>query len=313
MTQKPKYWRLRIITLLCSAGLLLPLIVRLLPDSSGKTGWLLDLAVHWQWLFFAGLLVCVAVAGWLDKKWALFAVLLPLPWLSASPALLQGDTGPILTLASSNIHVGTTQVGPLANWLAQEKPDFVVLLEVSPELAMNLPTLKDYPYQILHPDSTPFGIAMLSRLPIKDSHIIDDQNGIAHIEADVLFGQQLIAVTAFHPMPPLSPYFQQVRNQQLSALAQKNQARNIPTVLAGDLNATPWSQAFAGLDDLGWKRATGIRPTWPAWGQGVMGIPIDNVLASRHWRLKTHAVGPNLGSDHLPVVVRLALSPEPIK
>lgn len=306
-------WRLRVIILLCSSGLILPLIIRLLPDSGGNLVWLLDLVAHWQWLFFAGLLLSAVFAVWLDRKWSLFAVLLPLPWITASPTLPQGDKGSILTLASFNIQVGTTQVGPLANWLALEKPDVVVLLEVSPEFAMNLPALKAYPYQITHPDHSPFGLAMLSKWPINTSQVIDDENGIAHIEADVLFGQQLIAVTAFHPMPPLSPYFHTVRNQQLRGFAQKNMARDIPSVLAGDLNATPWSKAFSGLDGFGWHRATSIRPTWPAWGQGVMGIPIDHVLASRQWRLQSHAVGPYLGSDHLPVLVRLALPSQSIK
>ena len=41
--------RLRIVALLCTAGLLLPLLAALLPkDTGGSPVWLLDLACHWQ-------------------------------------------------------------------------------------------------------------------------------------------------------------------------------------------------------------------------------------------------------------------------
>lgn len=51
--------------------------------------------------------------------------------------------------------------------------------------------------------------------------------------------------------------------------------------------------------------ATGLAPTWPTILKGASGIPIDHVLASRHWALVGSARGPGLGSDHLPVIARL--------
>ena len=79
----------------------------------------------------------------------------------------------------------------------------------------------------------------------------------------------------------------------------------LPTVVAGDLNATPWSPAFNELDDLGLRRATGLAPTWPSALHGISGIPIDHVPASRHWRLVASGRGPDPGSDHRPVIARL--------
>jgi hypothetical protein len=79
----------------------------------------------------------------------------------------------------------------------------------------------------------------------------------------------------------------------------------LPTVVAGDLNATPWSPAFNELDDLGLRRATGLAPTWPSALHGISGIPVDHVPASRHWRLVASGREPDLGSDHRPVIARL--------
>jgi endonuclease/exonuclease/phosphatase (EEP) superfamily protein YafD len=96
-----------------------------------------------------------------------------------------------------------------------------------------------------------------------------------------------------------------VRNVKLAALVKRATASAIPTVLAGDLNATPWSSAFSGLAQLGLRRASGFTATWPAVLQGVLGPPNDQALVTQHWAVVARQVGPLLGSDHLPVLVRL--------
>jgi endonuclease/exonuclease/phosphatase (EEP) superfamily protein YafD len=116
-----------------------------------------------------------------------------------------------------------------------------------------------------------------------------------------------VRILAEHPMPPLSPFYHGQRNQKLAERAGDAGVSSLPTVLAGDLNATPWSSAFSGLAAKWLRRATGIVPTWPAAGAWLPGIPIDHVLVSRHWAVVSQERGPDLGSDHYPVLVRLAL------
>ncbi len=92
----------------------------------------------------------------------------------------------------------------------------------------------------------------------------------------------------------------------------------MPLIVAGDFNLTPWSPRFpAVLSASGLKLAdTGsIWPhTWPApsgWFYGglvVRGFPIDHILVSRHFALLAARRGPDIGSDHLPVIVDLALA-----
>jgi endonuclease/exonuclease/phosphatase (EEP) superfamily protein YafD len=79
---------------------------------------------------------------------------------------------------------------------------------------------------------------------------------------------------------------------------------SMPLIVAGDLNATPWSSAFAVAARHGLDRASGLAPTWP---RRHVGIPIDHVLADTHWRRGEAQRGPDIGSDHLPV--RVALHP----
>lgn len=272
--------------------------------------WLLDLLCHWQNLFVVGLMCGLLLAFFWDKKWLITAILLPLPWLTAAPQLpqhQQEQKGSDLQVVSFNLHAETRDIGRLAPWLAQIKPDIVVLLEVSPALAAQLPSLKQYPYQIVNADDSPFGIALLSKWPIQTSALVPDENGINNIELEILWGKQLINVLAVHPMPPLSAGFHQSRNRQFQAMVQKFAAKGTPALMIGDLNATPWSSAFLAFEHYGWRRSTGLLPTWPAWGQGLIGIPIDHVIASPHWLRQTAAIGPDLGSDHLPIHVQLSL------
>lgn len=289
----------------CLLGLLLPWLSRSLAGVHGTLPWLLDLASHWQWLFLAGLLLVALLGAWRDWRWLLPLLAAPLPWLSAAPELPTGTEGSELRVASANVYLSSTDVAPLAAWLEQVQPDLLILLEVSPQYASALQRLPGYPHRLIHADSSPFGIALLSRLPLSHTQVNEDDQGIAHLRAQLHHDDCSIGLTAFHPMPPLSPDYHARRDTRLRELLQANGGQ--PALLAGDLNATPWSNAFAGLDDLGWRRASGLAPTWPSLGAGLMGIPIDHVLATRHWRLLGQEGGPDIGSDHLPILVRLAL------
>lgn len=78
-------------------------------------------------------------------------------------------------------------------------------------------------------------------------------------------------------------------------------------VIAGDLNASPWSSALWPLTDVGFhdtRRGHGIHATWPAWFLPLR-VPIDYVLASPSLVAWTHEVLPDIGSDHLAIAVEL--------
>ena len=81
----------------------------------------------------------------------------------------------------------------------------------------------------------------------------------------------------------------------------------LPGLLAGDLNASPWSQATRELHALGWYRANDLQATWPALGRGWLGIAIDQVVVRGPWRVAEQHLGPDLGADHLPRRLHLQL------
>ena len=127
---------------------------------------------------------------------------------------------------------------------------------------------------------------------------------MAHDEARKLH----ILVT--HPYPPVSGNTARLRNEQLAALGERVRALNGRTILAGDFNAAPYSPHFrdllgaASLRDA--ARGFGLRGTWPAQLPGLR-IRIDHVLATESVVAIDHRIGPDVGSDHLSVVVDLSL------
>ena len=109
--------------------------------------------------------------------------------------------------------------------------------------------------------------------------------------------------------PPPLPH----QARQMATLARTVQTELGPdrTIVLGDFNATPWSFALGRV-----VRASGLRRwsraqfSWPvpAALDGLVPapvLPIDHVLAGDHWRVVSLARGPDLGSDHYPLVARL--------
>lgn len=312
MPSNPEKWPPLLLPL-CLAGLLLPVVSARLTDyPAGTAAWLIDLASHWQWLFVLGLVYSCVIAMRRRLRWGIALLALPLPWLTASPLApsIEGDAPPrerVLSIAAANVHHGNGSVATLAKWIDHASPDLVVLNEVSPAYAAELGRIAGYPYRHLVPSDDPFGIGILSRFPLSGVNDVPSENGSRQVESRILWNTTAVTLVVIHPMPPISPQDHGYRNVQLARIGAAAKSHGEPTIVVGDLNATPWSGAFSGITNSGVRRATGLAPTWPAIGQGFLGIPIDHVLVTDHWSVLERKIGPNIGSDHLPVMVKIVL------
>lgn len=298
------WWRRRLpipFAALCLVGFALPWASALWPTPVGVAGWAIDLAAHWQWACAAVWIGLCLSSARRRRLWLAALPLALLPLWTASPSLpaaRDAAAPPTLVLASANVHAGNPDPAPLAAWLRAQPADVVVLVELTPTYADGLQhALADgYPHHAFFAADSPFGIGLLSRLPLRDVTRNDSADGIPSLAATIDTAQGPVRVIAAHPMPPLAPHWQQARDDLFRSLARE--ARGRPTVVAGDLNATPWSRALAEASSLGLRRATGLAPTWPS---AHVGIPIDHVLAGPGWRRGETARGPDIGSDHRPI------------
>jgi len=174
------------------------------------------------------------------------------------------------------------------------------------QLVANGPVRARYPHQVLVPAYDPFGIALLSRHPFTFTETVAprDPRHTVRLRAKLAWQGREVAVSAMHPMPPLNRAYALARDAALADEARWLAAEAPLAVLAGDLNDTPWSTGVRGVSHV-LRRASGLAPTWPNLGGWLSLLPLDHVLVSTGWTRVASAVGPDLGSDHRPVVVDL--------
>ena len=292
--------RAKALVALCSVGLLLPLLSPFetaLPDA---VAWGLDLAVHWQWFFLAAMVPALLLLVLAHRRWLMVAAVLPAPWLTAMPdAVRGGEVGGALVVAAANVHVDNEVPDRLVQWVGTTKPDVLAILEISDTFAKRLGLDDVFPHHVVRPRWDPFGIALLSRHPILRHAVVEEDGATPRIEAVLDWNGTEVTVVAFHPMPPITAADHGRRNRLLADISARYADR--PTIVIGDFNATPWSSAFRAPRRNGFTIAGGLQATWPAPLRGLIGLPIDHVMVSRHWSVIDRAVGPDLGSDHLPI------------
>jgi endonuclease/exonuclease/phosphatase (EEP) superfamily protein YafD len=298
------------IATLIGAGLCLATLL----GFGGQLWWTLDLFSHFRVQYGAGLWLLAVICG-MGRKWkstgvfllfALWNSAIVWPWLSMDHALPKLDGAPVrIMLINVNTHGGDPEL--VLKELERWNPAVLVLEEISEQWLHDLDSgLTTFPHTLVRPRSDNFGIGIFSKLPLRDG----DSRSLSNAEVPTLFAvadwkDYAFQIIATHPVPPMGAEYAANRNQQLHQLG-KSLNPNLPNLVVGDLNATPWNRYFqqllqdSGLIDSSMHR--GLQTTWPtsAW---FLRIPLDHVLHTPDIRVVNRWVGEDVGSDHLPVVV----------
>lgn len=322
--------RARWLAWLCALGALAAPVARFLPaDQVPSLQWLMELPAHWQWLYLVvgaislALLMFLGRSG-MGKGWlalpALAALVLGGVFLWQPATLPRGaapaDPGAVLTVGTANLNAATTDFDPLTHWLASADAPDVVFLQEFTELAQQAlirspAVVARYPHRLAVPQPDPFGLAILSRHPLSGLQTLQPQDlrDTLRLRATVDWNGRAVHLSALHPMPPLDEGFAQARDRALVQEAQHLTAQpGGLALMAGDLNTTPWARGLFAVDGS-MRRANGMAPSWPNAFGWLSVLPLDHVLASSGWLVVGGGTGPDLGSDHRPVVVRLTVAP----
>jgi endonuclease/exonuclease/phosphatase (EEP) superfamily protein YafD len=315
-------WRKRIADALglASVGVAAASIAALL----APIGWPFELFAHFRWQVGAAAAALLVASLVLRRPWMMALALVSMA-TQGLPALLPGRAaaahaatptcdGTALRIVSANVRFTNEAYAPLVAWLARSDADVIALQEVTPAWEAALaPLYARYPYRRVLTRTDPYGLALLSRWPLdQDAGAIDFAgDGLPSLVGTItLPGAREVRVIAMHTHWPVTRALQQQRDQALRAAAQLAAAGPIPTVLAGDLNLTPYAPAYArlvdesrlrdSLEDVAW------RPTWQVdfW---PLALPLDHVLVPRNACVDAHEIGPDVGSDHRPLAVTLRL------
>ncbi|MEK7269588.1 MAG: endonuclease/exonuclease/phosphatase family protein [Planctomycetota bacterium] len=299
-----------------------------------RLAWFFDAATSFRIQYFAvlgaGALGCLALRKWRAAAFCgafaflnlcyilpIYAALRPEHQATSWVSFIKARRVLLLNVCSQNRDFEATRA-----LIRTEKPDFIVLEEVTDGWMRQMAGAKwergersglaaDYPHLKAVPRPDSFGIAIFSRMPFEKAIAFSSgEADVPFLAARIPLDGTLLTLVAAHPLPPRRADYWHWRNQQLSSLAQYAAAQPRPLLLAGDLNMTSWSPSFgfllreSRLRDS--RQGFGIQASWPA-NLWPIRVPLDHVLVSDGIEIRDRRLGPNVGSDHLPVIADFAL------
>lgn len=217
----------------------------------------------------------------------------------------------VYRLLQLNLRYDNASPEAVLSLVGRVKPDVLTFNEVSSSWIERLEVLKAaYPYRMVCPQpSRVGGVAVLSRRPFAEGSTpaCRDRGAFAHVDLDI--GGRVVEIAAMHlgwPWPFEQPW-------QLPRVSDILASVGDTAIVAGDLNAAPWSHAariVAEATDAQIVRGAG--PTWldrrlPAWLRPAVGLPIDNVMIKGGVLPVSISTLEAVGSDHLPVLFEFIL------
>lgn len=274
----------------------------------GDAWWMLDLVANFRVqlaLLSFVVLVMVALAQSLPAA-AVAAVGLLLNAATVLPLYLPpvDSARTTLTVASFNLLSSNEEYDAVITWVLDSGADVVFLHEGTEEWEEALASA-ELPYDMVTTRDPQFAFGTIALVP-PGAEVTNHgfaRTGRRAVEVVV----NRINVIGIHPLAPVSESSTELRNEQLHWAAER--ARSLPgeTMVIGDFNATPWSQVFrtaftdAGLVNT--QRGFGPQATWrvgTAWQ-----LPIDNAVLTDQLGVVSREVGPDLGSDHRPLLLEV--------
>jgi endonuclease/exonuclease/phosphatase (EEP) superfamily protein YafD len=282
-------------------------------------GWIFDLCTYFrfQYLVLAILSFCLSALS--RNKFltylSVFLILLNsveiyrvVDSAVSIPAKLEAMETPPLKLKILVLNVLTVnrRYEPIIEYIQSKNPDLIALLEINQRWLQALGgILEEYPYQLHRARQNNFGIGLFSKIKPAEFQIQEftwaKTPGIrAYFSTD----SSRLVLHLTHTVPPISSLYWNLRNEHLNELAQSINSEPGIHMVFGDLNLPPYSGFFRSfLEKSGLRLGLGETiptGTWPT-GMPFLMSPVDHVLLDTSQQLRKWEIGPDMGSDHLPI------------
>ncbi|GAB5409607.1 MAG: hypothetical protein BalsKO_19720 [Balneolaceae bacterium] len=216
-----------------------------------------------------------------------------------------------LKIVSINLLSSNQEYEKVISFIKEEDFDIVFFQELNMSWEAKLDELREeYPNQNMIPRSDNFGIGVLSKLEFINVEDLDLSTvQISSILMKVNYKGKELSVLSTHPLPPVGNYYFESRNKQFKSISKFVDAYSSELIVIGDLNSTKFSPNFDLLYKSGKLRDSregfGLQPTWNAqWS--LISITLDDVLVTNGIQILDRGIGPNIGSDHLPVTIEVS-------
>lgn len=220
-----------------------------------------------------------------------------------------------LAVLVANVLQKNTERAAMLDVLTAQDADVVVLLEVDrPWLSALGPLVARYPHRVLEPRDNTYGMAVLSRLPLLDTHTLSTFGNDTPVITGVLRlpDGKGVRLWAIHPRPPRPTQDTDDRDAELVMTGRQVRAQAGPAIVAGDLNDVAWSRTTTLLKDVSGTLDPRIGrsplPTFNAHWPWFLRWPLDDVFATPDFTLIGLETLTNAGSDHRPYRADLCLN-----
>jgi endonuclease/exonuclease/phosphatase (EEP) superfamily protein YafD len=301
---KPRSWILRI----AIVGAVFPVLGWI-----GGRYWVLDLFNHVQFHYLGFFLCCVvillAMKAFREAAMVAGLLLLPLarivPSCIAPPAAVSAQKP--LRVAAFNVLVSNERHEDTLRWVRESQLDCIYFSETTHQWAKALEVLaKDYPYSI----EEKTGFAFYSKYPIAHYRIVHCSDFrfpllIAYLDTP----QGEVAFFGIHPLPPVNKRWAKALRDTMEVLAYEVEKERHRVIVAGDFNLTRWSNNAQPLERAQLRDASYGKSPGATWMRhnAFFAIPIDRILyRGDGMDCRSFHIGPDLGSDHRPVVAEMA-------
>jgi endonuclease/exonuclease/phosphatase (EEP) superfamily protein YafD len=293
----------------------------------GRTLWLFELLSHFRLQYvIAGTALALVLAA--RRQWTGGAIAVAVAIANAVPVIpyLPHQAGPHAAGAKSketvrvmaiNLRHRFGDIDAARRLIRAEQPDVVLLNELLPRHLDAVMALDEMlPYRVGTAPRGKFDAVLLSRLPIVSSRIhFPAAQFLPVIEArlcrDPAGRKSCFTVIALHaPRPDFRRG--QAQAETLALVGERAAAvADRRVVVMGDLNTTPFSYRFRDLLTHGGGLADAAigarwRTTWIS-RFPPFGLTLDHVLVGAAVVPLAHRVADDIGSDHFPLIVDVAL------
>jgi endonuclease/exonuclease/phosphatase (EEP) superfamily protein YafD len=303
---------------------------------AGQLWWRLGFLDHprpqYSLILLIGLLVgLISRQSWSSKRWHLLWsvpllinlwLLLPLgvsPPLASSASRPTGQVATPVPMLHITLNRDNPDLAPALQYINHQRADIISFIEVTPESLPELQAgLPGYRLAAAEPRSNSHGSAWFVAIA-PTQPITVTSHEVIHLPATsdrpllkitLAISGRDVTLLCFHAIRPSNAEKVAYQRVEFAALADwSQQLAPTPVIVIGDFNDTPWSVPMRQMFDR--SRLTlarsgfWVQPTWPSMLPSLFRIPIDHCLHSSGFKTIQKTVGPNVGSDHLPILVDL--------
>lgn len=218
-----------------------------------------------------------------------------------------------LRILSINLLLDRAVPNDLRRVISDADPDVVCTQEMGPDTAAVIADL--LPHGHLEPRPDRFGLGIATKHPATLERLdLEDRPGwVARLEPDAWPGlTRPLDVFDVHLLNPVDRPWRRTRDarrRQIALLAAEVARRDAPSVVMGDMNATPLWREHKLLSEVGVDaaRATGTaRRTWSHFLSGPRLLRIDHAFVAGVRPVST-SIARVLGSDHHALILDIEI------